>query len=54
MKSLVLLSFLKQLARQLKKEKSLKSNQALNEAARELGYYNLIVDSGGEILSFGI
>lgn len=33
-------SFLKQRARQLKKEKSLRSHQALNEAAEELGYSN--------------
>lgn len=39
-KSLVLLSFLKQRARQLKKEKALSSHQALNEASRELGYCN--------------
>jgi hypothetical protein len=38
--SIVLLSFLKQRARQLKKEKSLRSSQALDEAARELGYSN--------------
>lgn len=39
-KSLVSPSFLKQRARQLKREKSLSQNQALNEAARELGYSN--------------
>lgn len=38
--SIALLSFLKQRARQLKKEKSLRSCQALDEAARELGYSN--------------
>ena len=38
--SLVSPSFLKQKARQLKKEKSLTQNQALNEAARQLGYAN--------------
>lgn len=40
MKSIVSPSFLKQKARQLKKEKSLSQNQALNEAAKELGYSN--------------
>lgn len=40
MQSLVLLSFLKQKARQLKAEKSLSLNQALNEVAMELGYTN--------------
>ncbi|HUD02168.1 MAG TPA: hypothetical protein VMR37_07555 [Rhabdochlamydiaceae bacterium] len=39
-KSLVLSSFLKQRTKQLKKEKSLSQNQALNEAAKELGYSN--------------
>lgn len=40
MESVVLLSFLKQRAKQLKKEKSLSQSQALNEAAKELGYSN--------------
>lgn len=39
-KSLVLLSFVKQRARQLKKEKSLSQSQALDEAAKESGYSN--------------
>lgn len=39
-KPLVLSSFFKQRAKQLKKEKSLSQNQALNEAAKELGYSN--------------
>lgn len=40
MESVVLLSFLKQRAKQLKKGKSLSQSQALNEAAKELGYSN--------------
>lgn len=36
----VLLSFVKQRARQLKKEKSLSHSQALDESAKELGYSN--------------
>ncbi len=40
MKSIFSPSFLKQKARQLKKEKSLTQNQALDEAAVELGYSN--------------
>jgi hypothetical protein len=39
-KSLVLLSFVKQRARQLKKKKSLSQSQALDEAAKESGYSN--------------
>lgn len=39
-KPLVLSSFFKQRAKQLKKEKSLSQNQALNETAKELGYSN--------------
>ena len=40
MKSLVSPSFLKQKARQLKKEKSLSQGEALNEASRFLGFTN--------------
>jgi len=40
MQSLVLLSFFKQKARQLKNEKSLSLGQARNEVAKELGYSN--------------
>jgi type II secretory pathway pseudopilin PulG len=39
-KSLVSPSFLKQKARQLKKEKSLSQSQALNEAAQHFGFSN--------------
>lgn len=39
-KPLVLSSFFKQRAKQLKKEKSLSQNQALNDTAKELGYSN--------------
>lgn len=39
-KSLVSPSFLKQKARQIKKEKSLSQNEALDEAAKSLGYSN--------------
>ncbi|HFE6147623.1 TPA: hypothetical protein ACF9U4_001661 [Legionella pneumophila] len=39
-KTLVLQSFLQQKARQLKKEKSIRQNQAYDEAARSFGYSN--------------